>query len=207
MINLQYKSKFEPEQQLEPMISQQSRPTPSSLPLSRRISSIFKEFVTGMKLAHLQSGNKNIEIDVLISHNLRLLHKRLLQVPEYMDSFNDITRTGNNPDTLWQSLFEERDVKCGFLTIQPHQDMPCYCHPGMNSMYLVLAGNAGLNEYALQAVNNEQVNFDITSSRDLTTGDTISFSADNTRLTNLNTADEACILLNVQLSWQHKLNS
>ncbi len=207
MINLQYKSKFEPEQQLGHMISQQSRLTPSSLPLSRRISSIFKEFVTGMKLAHLQSDNKNIEMDVLVSHNLRLLHKRLLQVPEYIDSFNDITLTENKPNALWHSLFEERDVTCGFLTIPPHQDMPCYCHPGMNSMYLVLAGEARLNEYALQAANNEQVNFDITSSRDLKMSDTISFSTDNTRLTNLNTVDEACVLFNVQLSWQHKLNS
>ena len=203
MTNLQHKSKFEPEQQIEFMISKQNRISSSSLPLSRRVSSIFKEFVTGMKLAHLQSSNKNIEMDVLISHNLRLLHKRLLQVPEYMYSFNDITRAGNKTDALWQSLFEERDVTCGFLTIQPHKDMPCYCHPGMNSMYLVLAGEARLNQYTLQGADNEHVNFDITSSRDLTIGDTISFSADHSRLTNLNTADETCVLFNIQLSWPY----
>ena len=187
--------------------SQHNRLTSSSLPLSRRISSIFKEFVTGMKLAHLKSDNCNHEIDTLVSHNLRLLHKRLLQVPEYVAAFNDITRTENKSDALWQSLFEERDVTCGFLTIQPHQDMPCYCHPGMNSMYLVLSGEARLKQYTLQGADNEHMNFDITSSRDLTTGDTIYFNADNTRLANLNTADETCVLFNVQLSWPYKLNS
>jgi len=203
MTNLQYKSKFDPEHNMENTTSQHQQFTSSSLPLSRRISSIFKEFVTGMKLAHLKSDNKNAEMDALVSHNLRLLHKRLLQVPEYVDSFKEITRAENKSAALWQSLYEEREVTCGFLTIQPHQDMPCYCHPGMNSMYLVLAGETRLNQYALQGVDNEHVNFDITSSRMLAMGDTIFFSADNNRLTNLNTADETCVLFNVQLSWQY----
>ncbi len=205
MSNLKYKSKSEFNNKVNYTASQLTLIGSPTLPLSRRLSSIFKEFVVGMKLSYIHnnktlSGKTNFDLDSLVSHNLQLLSKRLLQIPEYKKTLDEKIQSKNTRAGLWQSLYEDREITCGFLTIQGKQDMPCYTRPVVNGIYLLLSGSASLNQYSVQCINSKQVNFDILSSRDLDTGDIVFFKSGDMKLTNLSTSNDACVFLNMQLS-------
>lgn len=175
-----------------------------ALPLSKRINSIFREFVIGMKLAYLRQDNQDIELDVMASHNLRLLQKRLTQIPEYEQLLSRIIQTGDTAAELWTSLFDDREINCGFLKIQANQNMPCANHPGFQNLYLLLSGAPVLKQYCLRHKENSEVFYDIQSSRNLNIGDAVFYRSDGASLTNLSTSNKACVLLNVQLSGQNK---
>jgi len=202
MTNLKFKSEFDTESKLDNTYLPTKPFGSSGLSLSRRTTRVFREFVVGIKLAYCHSDKKNNELETLVSHNLRLLHKRLLQITEYSNSFDDKNLLKDEHCELWQSLYKDQEMTCGFLTIQAQQDIPCYTHPGINSMYLLLSGAAKMNQFALQSIDGNRLNFDKLSSRDLNICDIVFFKSDNTKLTNLSTSDEACIFLNVQLSQQ-----
>jgi len=175
-----------------------------ALPLSKRLSSIFKEFIVGMKLAHIHSNETlkdkpRFNLNLLISNNLRLLSRRLSQIPEYKNALDKLIQARESDSGLWQNLYQDREVTCGFLAMQAKQNIPCYTPPGVSNIYLMLSGTAGLYQYESQCNDKKQVTFKKISSRPLYSGDIVYFKSDNTNLTNLATSDDASILLNIQL--------
>lgn len=211
--SLNIHSQFEAETPMEDTLSQLSQIGQlgsSALPISKRVASIFKEFTIGMKLAQHHNENENFGMDVLASHNLRLLHKRLEQIAQYTTLLQEKTSANPADEELWARLYEDSELICGFIKMQAFQDLPCYNHPGLSSMCLVLSGNAEVKQYALSHSrddNNGQLKVKVLSSYSVSQGDAVYYESDSSSLTNLCTSSEGCVLLNVQLSWHNKIFS
>ena len=116
------------------------------------------------------------------------------------------------PTELWTCLYEENDLTCGFIKLQPHRDMPFYSHPGLNSMCLVLSGHIEAKHYTMKRSHDKvhvtqteeqtdnQTKFSLISYHGASEGDAIYCQSDTNSLTNLGTGDQECLLLNLQLS-------
>ena len=212
--NVNFKQ-YEIEHTMENTINQINHSNNTALPLSKRISSIFNEFAIGMKLAQRHNNNQSFDINILATHNIRLLHKRLQQTTEYSELIEKIKQNNNHSHQLWQSLYKENEITCGFITMQANQNLPCYNHPGMNSLFLVLSGQIHLKEYTLtqnttddsNTIENnsanhtdKKINMKELASQVLPEGAAVYFQASANTLASLSTDENVCLLLNIQLS-------
>ena len=212
--NLKFTSQYEVERPMENTISQFNQHGSAALPLSKRISSILKEFAVGMQLAQRHNNNQSFDINILAAHNLRLLHQRLERTTEYAELLHKKNQQSEiHGDQLWQCLFEENELTCGFIKMQGSQELPCFNHPGMSSMYLVLSGQARLKQYTLAQTNTEshektdnQVKLKELSSEKLSEGAAVYYQTDTNTLASLSTAENECLLLNIQLSRHNEIH-
>lgn len=89
--------------------------------------------------------------DTVVGHGLRLLHLRLRSHDSRYQGA--LARSGSaRPEDAarrweWHSLYEDRQVRLGLLSIRQGASVPLHDHPGITGFHLVVAGTAYIQQF------------------------------------------------------------
>lgn len=163
---------------------------------------IWREFLSGMRVALKRCKAGTIGIEEIASHNIQLLHKELARTSTFKTAIRNASASHKEDHHwFWQNLLSSDKINAGLLTVYDGQPIPLHDHPGANGMIIVLQGKVRVSQYQLaqELTANSSANVALRkiSDRRIGMGETDMFLHNRGNIHGMRALSQKCIILDI----------